>query len=384
MSAALLSLACLPGALSAVLDLPIWLKNGYSVVDVEVGTPPVAHTLLFDTGSATTWMIAAKCDGTALCANNSGFNRTGYNETSSSTAKATGAYGSIDYLGGMTAGVGMEDVFAFPSAPDTAWNQTFLEAYQSSWFNIPADGFLGLAFNTISDANTTTLVETLLSSGQLDEPKFGLYYGTELENTGDSAGEGRLTLGGSHEETYVDGDLVWTDLSPADERAQLWRVDMVSAVGTTSNKTESAVALSGAWGVFDTGGGRISVPERLIDDIYASIGMNWTAIIGGEHLPLCTEFTDAWSIEFNIGDSSNPSTLVITGDMLRKPGFATGEDKYCWPPFDPGESDGLFLFGSDFMQMRYTVFDFGGFEPSTYKTRIGFGALKDEYRPEHI
>ncbi|POS70479.1 hypothetical protein DHEL01_v211125 [Diaporthe helianthi] len=384
MSAALLSLACLPGALSAVLDLPIWLKNTYSVVDVEVGTPPVTHTLLFDTGSSTTWIIAAECDGTALCPNNSGFNRTGYDETASSTSNATGSYGSIEYLGGVTAGAGREDVFTFPSAPDLVWTQTFLQSYQSSWFNIPADGFLGLAFNTISDANTTTLVETLLWSGQLDEPRFGLYYGTRVHSTGDSAGDGRLTLGDSHEERYVEGDLIWTDLSPSDENAQLWRVDMLSAVGTTPNKTQSTIALSGAWGVFDTGGGRIYVPDPLIADLYASIGMNWTAIIDDGYLPLCTEFTDAWSIAFNIGDSSNPSTIVITGDMLKKPGFATGEDKYCWPPFDSSESDGLFLFGSDFLQMHYTVFDFGGFEPSAYKARIGFGALKDDHRPEHI
>jgi saccharopepsin len=355
-----------------------------SVVDVEIGTPPVTHTLLFDSGSSTTWMVAAECDGTALCPNSSGFNRTGYNQTASSTSNATGTYGSIDYLGGTTAGAGMEDVFTFPSAPDTVWRQTFLEAYQSSWSNIPADGFLGLAFSTISEANTTTLVETLLRAGKLDEPRFGLYYGTELENTGESAGEGRLTLGGSHEDKYVEGDLVWTNLQLPDERAQLWRVSMLSAVGTAPNKTQSTLNLSGAWGVFDTGAGRISVPDRLIDDIYASIGMNWTAIIGGEHLPLCTEFTDAWSIELNMGDGPNPSTVVLTGDMLKKPGFATGEAKYCWPPFDPSGSDGLFLFGGDFLQMHYTVFDFGGFEPSTYKARIGVGALKDEYRPEHI
>ncbi|KAI3396079.1 hypothetical protein diail_496 [Diaporthe ilicicola] len=384
MSVALLSLACLPGALSAVFDLPIRLNNGYSVVEVEVGTPPVNHTLLFDTGSSTTWMIAATCDGTALCPNNSGFNRTGYNETLSSTSNATGAYASIAYLGGVTAGAGMEDDFSFPSAPDTVWTQTFLEAYQSSWFNIPADGFLGLAFSTISDANTTALVETLMRAGKLDEPRFGLYYGVELESTGDSAGEGRLTLGRSLEETYVDGDLVWTDLSLPDERAQLWRVDMQYAVGTTPNKTQSTVALSGAWGVFDTGAGRISVPGPLIDSIYASIGMNWTAILGGDHIPLCTEFTDAWSIEFNIGDGLSPSSLVLTGSMLKKPGFATGEDKYCWPPFDTSGSDGLFLFGSDFLQMHYTVHDLGGFEPESYKARIGIGALKEEYRPEHI
>lgn len=365
-------------------------KHMQSMVDVDVGTPPVSHSLLFDTGSATTWLFTADCDGTTSCPNNSGFNRTGYNESASSTAERIGSTASMDYLGGVTSGWGAEDVFSVPSAPNTTWPQTFLAANTSSWFNIPSDGFLGMAFSSIADANTSTLVETLMQQGLLDEPRFGLYYGTETEDTGGSPGNGTLTLGGSHEDVYVDGNLTWAPLSdPYDP--QLWRVNMQYMRGTRpSNSTTttssaaatitSSIPLGGSWGVFDTGGGRIYVPDPYVENIYASIGMNYSAILNGDHIPLCTEFTDAWSVTFNFGDVYTPAMLTITGDMMRKPGFATGEDKYCWPPFETSGSNGLFLFGGEWLQMFYTVFDFGGTQAGSYDARIGFGWLKDEYK----
>lgn len=359
-----------------------------ALVDVEVGTPAVTHSLLFDTGSSTTWMFTTECEASGTCINYSGFNRTVYNQSSSSTAEDMGTSASISYLGGVTAGKGVEDTFSLASAPSLTWKQSFLAANESSWSNIPSNGFLGLAFSTISDANTTTMVETLMQDGLLDEPRFGLYYGSELDTTDGARNgtPGTLTFGGSHEDVYVDGNMTWTDLSSTGETAQLWRVNMQYMVGSKPDNTSSTgskdttVTLSGGWGIFDTGAGRIYVPDQLVEEIHASIGMNYTAILEGDVIPLCEDFTDAWSVELTFGDTYSPTTIKLTGDMLREPGFATGEDKYCWPPFDTSGSDGLFLFGQDFLQLFYTVFDFGGFVPAEYNAKIGFGALKEQYK----
>lgn len=354
------------------------------MVEVEVGTPAVSHSLLFDTGSSTTWMFTSECLNTTLCQNYSGYNRTGYDAASSSSAVEMGTSTSIIYLGGGVSGDGIKDTFSLPSAPNTTWTQSFLASNESSWSNIPSDGFLGLAFSTIADANTTTMVETLMQDGLLDEPRFGLYYGTELDNT-NGPGNGTLTFGGSHEDTYVEGDMKWAPLSAPNDNAQLWRVDMQYMVGTkpdntTTGSTNTTLPLSGSWGVFDTGAGRISVPDPLIEAIYASIGMNYTAILAHEVVPLCEDFTDAWSVSLSFGDAYSPTIITLTGEMLKNPGFATGEDKYCWPPFDPSGSNGLFLFGGNYLELFYTVFDFGGFTPSEYDARIGFGQLKEEYK----
>ena len=348
------------------------------------------HFLLFDTGSSTTWIVDAECVATDTCRNVSGFPRAGYNATASSTSEPMNTTLSIDYLGGVTSGSGMLDEFAVPTAGNCsstpAWTQSFLLANQSSWATLPADGFLGLAFSTIADANTTTLVETLMQDGLLDSTRFGLYLGTETNDTGDAAGNGLLTLGGSHEDVYtVEGSLAalnWSSLQIPGADAELWRTNVQYAVGKPAgNGTTHNIAVGGSWAVFDTGAGRISVPDRLIVDIYASIGMNWTAIANNDEIPLCADFTDDWYLDMFIGDAIRPTQVRITGSMLKTPGFATGEDKYCWPPFDTSGSSGLFLMGAQFLQNYYTVFDFGGAEPADYNARIGFGRLKDEYKP---
>lgn len=360
-----------------------------SLVEVNVGTPPSSHFLLFDTGSATTWILDAECVATDSCHNGSGFPRSGYNATASSTSELMNTTSSIDYLGGVTGGKGMLDTFAVPtvgnSSSNLAWTQSFLDANQSSWTAQASDGFLGLAFSSIADAGTTTLVETLMQDGLLDDHRFGLYLGSESNDTGASAGNGVLTLGGSHEDVYsVEGSLAalnWSSLQTPDSGAQLWRTNMQYAVGLPGkNGTKHTTTTSGSWAVFDTGGGRISVPDVMIEELYESIGFNWTAIISHEVIPLCEDFTDDWYLDVFIGDAYSPTQVRITGTMLKVPGFATGEDKYCWPPFDTSGSNGLFLFGAQFLQNFYTVFDFGGSEPSNYNARIGFGTLKDEYR----
>ncbi|KAJ5047609.1 uncharacterized protein L3040_003430 [Drepanopeziza brunnea f. sp. 'multigermtubi'] len=95
--------------------------------------------------------------------------------------------------------------------------------------------------------------------------------------------------------------------------------------------------------------GRILVPPELIDDFYTSIGMDYTAIINGDHLPLCSEFDDSWSVSFDFGgwDSYDGRyTITVTGDELANPGSANSQEN-CFPPFESSEAFGYGLSGAD-------------------------------------
>ena len=60
-------------AAAGVLEMPITVHNTYPLISVEVGTPPEAHFLRFDTGSSTTWMMDKECaKGENGCQNYSG------------------------------------------------------------------------------------------------------------------------------------------------------------------------------------------------------------------------------------------------------------------------------------------------------------------------
>ncbi|KAI1504979.1 pepsinogen c [Biscogniauxia marginata] len=368
------ALALVPLASGAVFDLPITVRNSYALAEVSVGTPAVKHSLLFDTGSATTWIVDKECADS--CSNRSGWSRAGYDITASTTSTNLGTYAEIEYLGGVTGGIGVEDVFTLG---ETQWTQSFMAANETTWTWTPADGFLGLAFSTITVVGDQTVVESMIQQKLLDSPRFSLYYGKEFKDTGGAAGEGVLTIGGSKEAKYVDGDMTWVPLQNSGEY-QLWRSTIRAVTGTVQGE-DSVTKAENSWAIFDTGSGYISVPPGSIDAIYQSIGMNYSAIYWGDHIPLCSEFNSSWSVSFTYGESDVDSqTVTLTGDQLAKPGFAYRDDA-CFPPFDNSGVDGFYLIGKPMLHQLYTVFDFGGETVSDYQPRIGFGQLKSEFKP---
>lgn len=377
------------------INLPITISDGYSFVTVSIGTPGQEYSLLFDTGSATTWVVDAAC---TACREYAGYERIGYNASESSTSSSNGGWGYIGYIGGYTYGPGKYDVFSLPDHPETkGWNQTFLSVTGSTMTYFPGEGFLGLAFNTITDGGTSTLFETLMTENVVPESRFSIYYGTDISdefpapNGGASATndvhKGMLTLGGSNEELFVEGGvdtMTWVPLHKLNGMYQVWRSDIFAITGShqsnnngTITPTENTLKLSGSWAVFDTGSGRSTIPSSIIEEVYASIGMNWTALLNGDHIPLCSEFNSSWSISFDFGEGR---VLDVPGNLWREPGFAHREDA-CWPPFDDSSVEGFFLFGSNVLQKMYTVWEFGAFEETNYAPTVGFGKLKEEYLP---
>lgn len=273
----------------------------------------------------------------------------------------------------------------FIHATPAEWNQTFIAAQRSSWSNLPADGILGLAFASIAEGGADSIAETLLWRGALNQPRFGVFIGSEAVPEGETKRtDGVVTIGKSREERYIEGDLVWTDLQKADEY-QHWQTDIGSITTSTNNgdsdeePTEKAISLSDARAVFDTGAASISLPEAQTVQLYESLGMSWDAILNGQHVPLCSDFNSTWSVTFRLGPESE-SEVEVRGDQLRKPGFAERDDA-CFPPFIANESSGNVVLGRNFLQNFYTVHDFGAFEVKQYKPRIGLGKLKDEFQP---
>ncbi|KAG4424877.1 hypothetical protein IFR04_002037 [Cadophora malorum] len=365
---------------AGAFDLPIIFDNSYASVEVQIGTPAETYRLHFDTGSASTWVANERC--AVACANGSGYPRVGYNVSESSTSSTQGPYESIDYSGGYVEGDATTDTFAIPSSNSTlSWQQTFLAVYESTWRFISADGFLGLAFSEIAATNTTTLFETLMQKGLVDLPRFGVYFGKEFMNTGDVA-DGELTLGSSKEDVYVNGSMTYIPLRQ-EIVYQVWRTEFKSISVSAKNTTTKTLPGSGSRAVFDTGAGSMQIPPEMIDDVYTSIGWNFTALLHGDHIPRCSEFTDAWSVTFDFGgwDSVDGQyAITLSGDQLARPGFA-GSDDNCYPPFESSEVFGFALFGTPLLHQLYTVWDFGAMQVNNYQPRVGFGQLKEEYKP---
>lgn len=389
---ALIGLAA--AASAAVLELPIVSLNEYNSVVLDIGTPAKPYRLLFDTGSATSWVTGRNCTDSA-CPSRSGFVRTPYNDLDSSSSVALGVSGSIEYISGGVDGSIFQDVFSDKNA--LAWKQTFLAvSYDEKDTFLAADGLLGMAFSSIAVENTTTCVETLIWEDKLDEPRFAVYYGTNLNNT--SVQDGILTIGGSHEDTYVDGEVTYVPLRREDPY-QVWRAPLRSvnvlvahdnaiisthvgkapttnAPAGTFPKTNTTWPLYGTgFSVFDTGSGGISLPSQLIEPVYFNLGWNLSKLYSGEERWKCEDLNSTWAISFTFGedDESSDKTFSIRGDEI----WLAADD--CMPPFGDSGNNDFALLGASFLRRFYSIWDFGGKSVETYEPRVGFGKLKEEY-----
>ncbi|RAR15892.1 acid protease [Stemphylium lycopersici] len=388
---------------ASVLELPVVIGNSYSSVKFNIGTPPKEHRLLFDTGSSTIFILNTDCTETS-CPDGSApyYIRQEYNASASSSSVNLDIDASIPYLGGNVAGETFSDVFSTLDGT-VDWNQTFLSANQSSWRFITADGFLGLGFSTIAEANTSTLVETLLWDGQLDEPRFGLFYGTNLTDEG--VQDGVLTIGGSHEDKYVDGEVVYTPLMK-EEEYQLWRAPLRSinvlvaqnpsdpnaTVETHIGRLPTTVVPNGTYpdanvtwpvfgsAVFDTGAGRLAVPDEIISAMLYNLGWDYDKLLAGEERMECKHMNASWAVSLTLGEGApeDDVSFTIRGDEFYGPG------EQCQPPFDSSGANSFALVGSTFLQRYYSVYDFGADKVAEYAPRIGFGRLKKEYDYLHL
>lgn len=384
---------------ASIVELPVVVRDTYASVKLDIGTPAKEHRLLFDTGSSTIFLVNTDCTE-ASCPDGkiSDYERVKYNASASSTSVNLDIPASIPYLGGEVAGGTFQDIFSTTDG-GVEWNQTFLSANQSSWRFITADGFLGLGFSTIAEKNTTTLVEQLLWNGQLDAPRFGLYYGKNLKDEGEQ--DGVLTIGGSHEDKYVDGEMVYAPLRKEAEY-QLWRAPLrsvnvlVTEDPSAPNATieihngrlpTTAVTKGGfpkanttwstyqAGAVFDTGAGRLSVPTEIVDAMYFNLGWNNTKLMNGEERMECQHLNASWAVTLTLGEGAPEDDVSFTmrGDEFTEPG------DQCMPPFDDSEQYGFALVGAAFLQRYYSVYDFGADKVEDYQPKIGFGRLKKEY-----
>ncbi|KAM0332340.1 hypothetical protein ACHAQA_002617 [Verticillium albo-atrum] len=352
-------------------DFPIVYDNTYSTINLEIGKPPKTYRLHPDTGSSTTWVVDKGCAD--FCHNNTPYQRVGYDVDASCTGYRLNRTASIDYLGGYVGGDVVSDKF---SANNHTWRQPFLSVYYSDWVNMPTDGFLGLAFDSIAVGDANNVLTMLMP--ELDEPRFGIYLG-ESDNADEP---GLLTIGGSKEAEYSDEELTKIPIVKGpDGRHDVWRstIKGFSAKGFESvNNGASTADFDLGNVVFDTGAGKSSLPIDKVDAVYEAMGWNYTQLLSGERVLKCHEFNASWSVSFEFSPPgvSKPIVVTATGEDLRKPGFPAAPDA-CWPPFEDSGVTGFTLIGTPFLRNFYAVWDFGAKDEADFKPTLGLAHLRD-------
>ncbi|THH15734.1 hypothetical protein EW146_g4790 [Bondarzewia mesenterica] len=312
----------------------LWLEKHFG------RTPAKTFTVDFDTGSSDLFLPGPSCKSTCS-------GHTVYKPSSSSTSKSLGKSFSLSYGDGSTvSGTQYTDTVAIAglsAAKQTLGAaKTYSTGFESS--NFPADGLMGMAFESLSDYGANPFFQTIVADGIPSDSAFSF----KLSSSG-----AELYLGGANSDLYS-GDFAYADVT----QAAYWQVNLdglsvdgSSAVGSIST-------------IIDTGTTQIIGDSDNVASVYSQIsGAQEADEYGQGTYTIPCDFSSTLTLTFGGTDFSvDPSTMnlgpISDGSSTCIGGLAS----------DSSLTDEFWIVGDVFLQNVYTKFDVGN-------ERVGFATL---------
>ncbi|GAA6009797.1 hypothetical protein JCM11491_000817 [Sporobolomyces phaffii] len=306
---------------------------------ITIGSNGQSFLQDFDTGSSDLWVPGVGCTASSCS------NKHKYNPATSSTSGTTSKTLNVQYGDGSTSsGPAYSDNVSIAGL--TATKQVFGAAstLSSSFASSPEDGLVGMAFQSISQLQTSPFFQTLISQGKVASPQFSF----KLTPSGAS-----LDLGSMVSSRYVAGTTQYTPVT----KQSYWNVQASTAV---NGKAVSSLGTFAA--IVDSGTTLIVMPPSWAQSFYAAVP-GASAYGNGYYQFPCSSVpsvsfsfpgsSTAWTIPaslFNLGRASSTSSQCIGGIVGQDVGIS------------------LAILGDVFMSSVYTTFDVGN-------NRVGFSKL---------
>uniref|UniRef100_A0A671YDP6 pepsin A n=1 Tax=Sparus aurata TaxID=8175 RepID=A0A671YDP6_SPAAU len=278
---------------------------------ISIGTPPQNFKVIFDTGSSNLWVPSVYCSSPACN------NHAKYDPAASSTYRQDGSPLDILYgTGSMTGILGYDTVMVGGIAVK---NQIFgLSKTEGPFMEyIHADGFLGLAYPSISASGATPVFDNMMKQGQ------PWHKGSVV------------TFGGTDPNHYI-APITWIPLSSQ----RFWQITMDSI---TINGQVVACS-GGCQAIVDTGTSLVIGPQSDIDNINSLVGVT---VKNGEYTVSCNDIPQMPDVTFHIQgkEFTLPSSAFIR--QTKHYGCLTGFDR-------GGHSE--WLLGDIFLRQFYSIY----------------------------
>ncbi|KAI9437839.1 acid protease [Lactarius psammicola] len=302
---------------------------------ITVGTPAVTYTVDFDTGSSDLFLPASNCGSTCS-------GHTLYDPAKSSTSSDAGQSFQLRYGDGSTvSGEQFTDTVTLAGFKATRQRLGAATVYSTGFQpdQFPADGLLGMGYQSISSYGASPVFQSLVSQGQVSIPEFSFYFA-------ESGSE--LYIGGTNQNLFT-GCFTYMRVTTRG----YWQgsFDDISVNGKTVVSRTDAI--------IDTGTTQVIGDTQSVQAIYAQIPGSTDAGSGTWTIPC--DFNTPVSITFsgkvfeisastfNLGPESSGSSTCIGG-------------------FGAVDGLGFWIVGDVFLQNVYTTFDLGN-------NRVGFASL---------
>ncbi|KAH8997791.1 acid protease [Lactarius hatsudake] len=302
---------------------------------ITVGTPAVTYTVDFDTGSSDLFLPGSDCDSTCS-------GHTLYDPSSSSASSDVGKTFKLQYGDGSTVS-GEQYTDTVTLAGFKASKQrlgaatTYSSGFQSDRF--PADGLLGMGYESLSSYGASPVFQSLVSQGQVSTPVFSFYFA-------ESGSE--LLIGGTNQNHFT-GSFTYMPVTTQG----YWQ----GSFGGISVNGKTVIGGQGA--IIDTGTTQVVGDTQSVQAIYDQIP--GSKDIGG----------GTWSIPCNF---NTPVSITFSGKVFKisastfNLGPESSGSSTCIGGFGASDGLGFWIVGDVFLQNVYTTFDLGN-------NRVGFASL---------
>ncbi|PWN30793.1 acid protease [Jaminaea rosea] len=315
--------------------------------EVSVGTPPQNFWLDLDTGSSDLFvMMDGFPTGAPL-----------YRPDQSSTARRTGASGTLSFGSGNVTGDQYEDMINFSSFSLSNFKFFAPTMYYPSVIPTGASGLLGMSSKALTHSEDDAFLQTLLTTSNVESIAFSFAYKQVAQHDGPREQlAGTFTIGTEFDSSQYDGDLY--TFNRANSKLDKWQLPLDSV--TFNGQTfPSSTAL------IDTGTSLIIAPPEVVQPLYQSIpGALFNTTVSAWLVPCNSTVTWAFVFGGTQFDMLPEDIVVMGSDDAAVPDL-------CVATVQPNDESSWIL-GDSFIKNYFTGFLYGP-NPS-----ISFAALPQE------
>ncbi|CAO3694088.1 unnamed protein product [Umbelopsis ramanniana] len=329
------------------------------LLDIGVGSPPQTFTLLFDTGSSTTWIPVDSCG------HRCGYPPHGYSDASSSTSESTTLKFDIQYGRGFAEGYYVKETVKLGNAsiPHTYVAVSNFNDGELSMDD--ADGIFGAGPDelTYSDNSEGKIIPTVLTNMKteklIDERSFSVYFQPRKDENDDSI-NGVVTFGGVDTER-IEPKINYVNVTKQAGFKDYWaiNIDGLAINDQIVSKTQSMVAL------VDTGTTMVLIPEAVARDFFRNIPSAYRSQSGLFVIPCNTPNLPTFTVIIN------GQNYTLDGSQYVIPRFQVQHlnPDYCYTYIQSGPPSLQVILGYGFLQSVGTVYNMD-------TRQIGFGRHK--------
>ncbi|KAH7884068.1 Asp-domain-containing protein [Phlebopus sp. FC_14] len=306
---------------------------------ISVGTPATTFTVDFDTGSSDLFLPGPDCGSSCS-------GHTVYDPSSSSTSNDEGRTFTTTYADSSTAsGELYSDTVSIAGLTATTQTLGAASSYSSNLAvsQFPADGVMGMAFESISSFGASPVFQNLISEGQVDSPVFAF----KLASTGSE-----LFLGGVNSDLYT-GDFTYVPVT----QEGYWEVNMDSVQGN------GQTILSNIDSIIDTGSSVIIGQPSEVAAFYDAVGgKDASDTVGQGYYTFPCDSVPAVSLTFG------GTAFSISADTFNLGSVSPGSSDCVGGIVGQDTGSSFWVIGDVFLANVYTAFDVGS-------SQVGFADL---------